>query len=490
MKINIIHKTILSLFILSAFVFIFKTVSAQDFDYTYPVQYDTPATPWDGGNGNTSSYTWTDNIDCLYSVCNPTSADATPPTAVTTPVTTQDPQQSWYESSWETRTQPTTPPPQQTLPETNTNNPGTAPPYMGVGMTPGSGGEATPAPYSDRGDVIYCGMDYNGRAVMSGPTVGCKKCDDGRVAVGNNHDNCRGSGDTGTLVVPTPQTSAGASPQVTGAYILVSPSWSGNSSWVTAPSNWSGNSSWATAPSNWGGGSNWGGNTTWNNTTVTNITKYQCVDGSMVSDSSKCPIPKCSNGALDYPNCVTFKKCSNYANDYPACVTCPTGYDYWSSKCVAKCDRYSQRDVNTGSCNLRPCTNGAVTAPYCTDCPTGMDLWNGKCVASCPNNQYRDATGCVAYRCQNGATDYPNCGTCPAGKFLFSDGVCRACGAGTSWNGNSCIKNACNNDAINHPDCNLCANGMEYVDINKRCMYPCPSGYVRSGTSCNLISTS
>lgn len=240
-------------------------------------------------------------------------------------------------------------------------------------------------------------------------------------------------------------------------------------------------------------------------TVVTTVTKYECPDGSLVTDRSTCPAGTCANGAIDYPNCGNFKKCINGATNYPTCTICSASYDMYppiasgtgtdnaASRCVAKCDVYSERDPVTGSCKLKACTNGALTAPYCRDCPAGLDdMWNGKCTARCPDNQYRTSTGCVEYRCSNGATDYPNCASCPAGKFLQSDGVCRACDTGTSWNGNSCVRNACTNDATNYPECNLCVTGMEYISVQKKCMYPCPSGYTRNsdGIRCDIINTS
>ena len=239
------------------------------------------------------------------------------------------------------------------------------------------------------------------------------------------------------------------------------------------------------------------------NTVVTTVTKYECPDGSLVEDRSTCKPGICANSAIDYPNCGTFKKCINGATNYPTCTICSASYDMYppiasgtgtdnaSSRCVAKCDMYSERDATTGSCKLKACTNGAMTAPYCRDCPAGLDdMWNGKCTARCPDNHYRTSTGCVEYRCTNGATDYPNCGSCPVPKFLQSDGVCRACDTGTSWNGHGCVKNACTNDATNYPDCNLCVTGMEYVPAQSKCMYPCSSGYTRNGIKCDLINTS
>ena len=271
------------------------------------------------------------------------------------------------------------------------------------------------------------------------------------------------AGDTPVKVI-NDNTKVVINPNVIGGYaLIIDPYFWGVGGWSTAPGTLYGTSLINTPRPDFNNtgiysNSNTGVYTNTNTNIINTTTKtmYQCPNGSLVEDYNKCPVEKCNNNALDYPTCVAFPKCTNYATNYPTCDTCPTGYDLWSAKCVAKCDQYSERNTSTGSCTYKACTNGATTAPYCNDCPNGKDFWNAKCVDSCPNNFYRNvSTGtCVELKCSNGATDYPNCATCPVSKYLQSDGVCRACDTGTTWNGHSCIVNNCNNNAINYPNAN------------------------------------
>ncbi len=346
--------------------------------------------------------------------------------------------------------------------------------------------------YRSRGACVQCLAGFfvdNKSQCRTIEQLGYYKCPNGEFAY--SKEKCRESVPIdvttkpgGTVLVNDKNGKAG----VIGLYPIVINDWSLYSGWGTSRGTYYNNSSIYSKPII----------NTVVDTVVTTVTKYECPDGSLVTDRNTCPAGICGNGAIDYPNCSNFKKCSNGATNYPTCDACATGYDLIPvatsglQRCVAKCDVYSERDTVTGSCKLKACTNGALTAPYCRDCPVGMDMWNGSCVASCPNNQYRTSTGCIEYRCINGATDYPNCGSCPLGKFLQSGGVCKACDTGTSWNGYSCVKNACTNDATNYPECNLCVTGMEYVSAQKKCMYPCPNGYIRNndGIRCDIINNS
>ncbi len=369
----------------------------------------------------------------------------------------------------------------------------------------------TPLPQTDWSNSIkYCGSDIyvsNNETCprhtptlvdekISAPTNDLKYCEDSNKWIGSRLD-CPGGVSTRVPVVYVDTNVVMGYPLVVGGYSagIYNSNWGVSTGWANSTINY------ARPDFNAGGIYNSGSsnsNTT-NTTNITNIvnatttTMYQCPNGSLIADYSKCPIEKCSNGALDYPVCQSFAKCTNGATNYSACDVCATGYDWWApiSKCIAKCDGYSERNMTTGSCSYKACTNGAITAPYCSDCPNGKDLWQSKCVDSCPANFARNLnTGtCVELKCTNGTTDFPNCVTCPVSKFLQSDGVCRACDTGTTWNGHSCTINSCANNAVNYPECKLCVAGMDYVISQNKCMYPCPSGYMRNaGTaSCDLV---
>lgn len=351
-----------------------------------------------------------------------------------------------------------------------------------------------------------CGLDRNGDIVIVKTGETCNRCADGKAAPNNDTRNC-------LVPVIQPVVVGGGTTVVGGygiAYPTVSGTWSGSCGVFTGSCAWGYNNA---SSINWGSYPTVNFNNGGTITNVTRVVKYECPDGSLADDYSKCPAGTCANGAIDYPTCQVQKKCVNGAINYPTCTTCQSGYEPFypdgttgvcttagascspsvndKMLCVAACDVYSQRSTSTGSCVLKPCNNGALTPPYCRDCPTGKDLWNGKCVDSCPNNMYRTDAGCVAYQCSNGATDFPNCVRCPTGKYFQTDGSCRACDAGYSWNGSNCVKNACANDAINYPDCKLCITGMEYVSALDSCKYPCSNGYRRNTStgSCDLINT-
>lgn len=211
---------------------------------------------------------------------------------------------------------------------------------------------------------------------------------------------------------------------------------------------------------------------------------YRCAGGEIVYNQADCPPTTCNNGATNPPTCNQFPSCNNGAINSPTCNQCANGYEMWSNRCVAICQTNYIRNSNTGACDLRVCTNGANNSPMCNTCPSGQEMFNNSCTPVCPANTYRTSSGCIAYTCTNGATNYSWCNICPTGKYMINNS-CQSCGQGQSFDGWQCVNNQCTNGAINSPSCNQCSVGYEFT--NNKCLQPCPTGYVRSGDSCNLI---
>ncbi|KAL4438373.1 hypothetical protein ABPG74_009412 [Tetrahymena malaccensis] len=176
-------------------------------------------------------------------------------------------------------------------------------------------------------------------------------------------------------------------------------------------------------------------------------------------------------------NCnLCSTNCSScFGPAFDHCLSCNNGYTLQGNKCVetichssclscsgpnsnqcTSCPAGKYLDSrNTCQYCQQPCENCYNSATECTTCSYGylMDKISGKCISM--NSCDTSCLSCSAFR------DPTKCTSCRDGFFVNEIGRCQKCDVSCSictLRANNCVK---------------CAEGWEYNEIQKRCLYQC-----------------